>query len=91
MSTDNDASAQTTGGPMVPNAAPGNRSGLEGSMSYAMITIGSGVGHLAASIFSAVARGLRFLPAQARGSERRSRASYGRQGLAGSQWKSHGV
>lgn len=86
MSTDNNASAQTTGGPMVPNAAPGNRSGLESSMSYAMITIGSGVGHLAAGIYSAFERGLRFLAAPARGSERRSRASY-----AGSRWTSHGV
>jgi hypothetical protein len=42
---------------------------LEASMSYPMIVIGSGVGHLAATIYSAVARGLRALFAQARASE----------------------
>ena len=57
---------------------------LEASMSYPMIVIGSGAGHLAAAIYSAVARGLRvlFAPARARELQRslvvapvRSRAS----------------
>ena len=42
---------------------------LEGSMSYPMIVIGSGAGHLAAAIYSAVAHGLRILFAPARAGE----------------------
>jgi thioredoxin reductase len=33
----------------------------EASMSYPMIIIGSGAGHLAAAIYSAIARGMRLL------------------------------
>ena len=42
---------------------------LEGSMSYAMITIGSSIGHLAAAIYSAAAYGLRVLSAPLRARE----------------------
>ena len=42
---------------------------LEASMSYPMIVIGSGAGHLAAAIYSACARGLGVLFAPARASE----------------------
>ena len=41
----------------------------EDKMSYAMITIGTGVGHLAAAIYAAVGHGLRVLFAQTRVSE----------------------
>lgn len=84
-------SVETTRGPMAGIAAPDNRAEPEGSMSYAMITIGSGVGHLAAGIFSALAHGLRFLSAPARASERRSRTSDPRLRLTGSRWESFGV
>jgi len=43
---------------------------LEASMSYPMIVIGSGTGHLAAAIYSACARGLGILFAPARVTER---------------------
>ena len=43
---------------------------LEASMSYPMIIIGSGAGHLAATIYSAVAHGLRVVFAPARATER---------------------
>ena len=59
-----------------PVAGPGDRSDLESSMSYAMIQIGSSVGHLAAAIFSALAYSLRILSAQVRAGERQ-------QGLVG--------
>src|SRR4051794_28954238 len=42
---------------------------FEASMSYPMIVIGSGAGHLAAAIYSVVARGLRVVFAQAGASE----------------------
>jgi hypothetical protein len=64
---------KTTGDSVLPIAGPDGRSGLEASMSYAMITIGTGVGHLAAAIFSALAYGLRVLFAPARASEREHR------------------
>ena len=54
---------------------------LEASMSYPMIIIGSGAGHLAAAIFSALAYGLRVLFAPARASDRE-------QGLVGAPVRS---
>jgi len=84
MPSEKNASIETTSYSI---AHPGDRSGLEASMSYAMITIGSGVGHLAAGIFSALAYGLRLLSAPARVTERRSRAS----GMVGSRRESYGV
>ena len=42
---------------------------LEASMSWPMIIIGSGAGHLAAAIYSVCARGLSVLFAPARASE----------------------
>jgi hypothetical protein len=64
---------KTTGDSARPIAGPGNQPELEASMSYAMIVIGSGVGHLAAAIYSAFAYGLRVLFAPARASEREHR------------------
>ena len=43
---------------------------LEASMSYPMIVIGAGTGHLAAAIYSACARGLGVLFGPARTTER---------------------
>ena len=77
MPSENNASVENNSGPAAPLADAGNRPEPETSMSYAMITIGSSVGHLAAGIFSALAYGLRFLSAPARASERRARAAYG--------------
>lgn len=77
MPSEKNAFIETTPAPLPPIAYPGDRSRPEASMSYAMITIGTGVGHLAAGIFSALAYGLRFLSAPAQASEHRSRASYG--------------
>jgi hypothetical protein len=51
-------------------AGPGNQAELEASMSHTMIVIGSGVGHLAAAIYTTVACGLRVLFEPARASER---------------------
>jgi hypothetical protein len=77
MPSEKNAFIEIAPAPMPLIAYPGDRSRPEASMSYAMITIGSSVGHLAAGIFSALAYGLRFLSAPAQPSERRSRASYG--------------
>jgi len=81
MTPDPKALVKTTWESVLPIAAPGDRSELDASMSYAMIKIGSAVGHLAAAIFSALAYGLRVLSAQARVSERR-------QGLVGAPVRS---
>ena len=64
------ALVKTTGVSARPIAVSGNQPELEASMSYAMIVIGTGVGHLAAAIYSAVACGLRVLFEPARASER---------------------
>lgn len=77
--------------PSETNAFVKTTAELESSMSCAMITIGSGVGHLAAVIFSALAYGVRFLSVQARVSQRRSRASNAGRRLTGSQRESYGV
>jgi hypothetical protein len=73
MTTDQKTLVKTNRESVRPIAGPGDRSELEASMSYAMIKIGSGVGHFAAAIFSALAGGLRVLSAQARTSERQQR------------------
>ena len=64
------ALVKTTGDSARRIAGPGNQAELEASMSYTMLVIGTGVGHVAAVIYSAVACGLRVLFEPARASER---------------------
>jgi len=91
MPAEKNMSVEATRGAAAGIAAPDDRTGLDASMSSAMITIGSGVGYLAAGIFSALAHGLRFLSAPARVSGRRSPTSDPRLRLTGSRWESFGV
>jgi hypothetical protein len=64
------ALVKTTGDSARRIAGPANQAELEASMSYTMVVIGTGVGHLAAAIYTAVAGGLRILFEPARASER---------------------
>lgn len=70
MTPEQNALVETRGDSVLPLAGPSDRSGLEASMSYPMIVIGTGIGHLAAAICSAVAYGFRVLFAPPRASER---------------------
>ena len=70
MTPEQNPLVKTTGDSVLPIAGPDDRSDPEASMSYAMIKIGTGVGHLAAAVYSALAYGLHILFAPARPSER---------------------
>ncbi len=89
MPSEKNALIETTPAQMAAIAHPGDRSEPEASMSYAMITIGAGIGHLAATVFSTLARGLRILSASTRASG--SRSSHPRRRLAEPRRESYGV